>query len=211
MRVRSEFNEIPAPAMRKLRHNEIPRPDARELMDLSRHPVVLVLDNIRSAYNVGSILRSADALRLEEVICCGFTPPADHRSVYKTSLGAEETVPWQHVSTARDIILRLKHTGYCIAALELTDQPESADQLELTQFPLALIAGNEVDGVSEELMPLCDLALEIPQFGAKQSLNVAVATGIVAHDLVRRYRQLHGKPVFSAGDPRFHLPSPRQT
>lgn len=197
--------------MRKLRHTEIPRPDSRELTDLPRHPVVLVLDNIRSAHNVGSILRTADALRLEEVICCGFTPPADHRSVYKTSLGSEETVPWRHAESAPDVIRHLRNDGYSIAALELTDQPDSADQLDVSRFPLALIAGNEVDGVSDALLPLCDLALEIPQFGAKQSFNVAVATGIMAHDLVRRYRHLHGKPVFSAGDPRFTSPPPRES
>jgi tRNA G18 (ribose-2'-O)-methylase SpoU len=193
--------------MRKLRHEEIHRPTPEQLSMLPRHPVTLVLDNIRSAHNVGSIVRTADALRLEGVICCGFTPPADHRSVFKTSLGAEETVPWRHESAVVDVILHLKRSGYCIAALELTDLPVTVDTMEASHFPLAVVAGNEVDGVSEGALSLCDYALEIPQYGAKQSLNVAVAAGIVAADLVRHYRRLHDQPLFSPDDPRFPHPS----
>lgn len=169
---------------------------------------MLVLENIRSAHNVGSILRTADGFRLSEVVCCGYTPPADHRSVFKTSLGAEETVPWRHVARSVDVIQDLKDTGHHIAALELTDSPALVADLQLTQFPLALIAGNEVEGVSDEALALCDMALEIPQFGAKQSLNVAVAMGMAAHDLVRHYRQLRGEPLFLPGDPRFKPSSP---
>ena len=189
--------------MRKLLHEEIPRPDPALLASIPRHPVRILLDNIRSAHNVGAILRTADALRLEEVICCGYTPAADHRSVYKTSLGAEETVPWRHEKDPLQIVSDLKSSGYIIAALELTDSPSTVVSLGSQHFPLALIAGNEVDGVSNELLAFCDLALEIPQFGSKQSLNVAVAAGITCHELVHRYRRLHDKPVFSSGDPRF--------
>lgn len=189
--------------MRKLRHEEIPRPDPALLASIPRHPVRILLDNIRSAHNVGSILRTADALRLEEVICCGYTPAADHRSVFKTSLGAEDTVPWRHEKDPVQVVSDLKSSGYIIAALELTDAPSTVDSLGLQHFPMALIAGNEVDGVSDELLARCDLALEIPQFGSKQSLNVAVAAGITCHDVVHRYRRLHHKPLFSVGDPRF--------
>lgn len=101
------------------------------------------------------------------------------------------------------VVSDLKSSGYIIAALELTDAPSTVDSLGLQHFPMALIAGNEVDGVSDELLARCDLALEIPQFGSKQSLNVAVAAGITCHDVVHRYRRLHHKPLFSAGDPRF--------
>ncbi|MDA0875245.1 MAG: TrmH family RNA methyltransferase [Bacteroidetes bacterium] len=197
--------------MRKLRHEEIHRPSPDELSGMGRHPVVLILDNIRSAHNVGSIVRTADALRLHEVVCCGFTPAADHRSVFKTSLGAEATVPWRHANRAVDVVKDLKASGYHVAALELTDAPRTADDVSLAAFPLALIAGNEVDGVSDALMGMCDSSMEIPQYGAKQSLNVAVAVGIAAHDLVRRYRILTHQPLFSAGDPRFRLASSSQT
>lgn len=194
--------------MRRLRHDEIHRPAPTALAGMPRHPVVLVLENIRSAHNVGSILRTADGFRLSEVICCGYTPPADHRSVFKTSLGAEETVPWRHVARSVDVILDLKDRDYTIAALELTDTPAVVSDLQIAHFPLALIAGNEVEGVSDEALALCHIALEIPQFGAKQSLNVAVALGMAAHDLVRHYRHLRGEPLFLPGDPRFEPTSP---
>lgn len=194
--------------MRKLRHEEIHRPPPEVLSGMPRHPVVLVLENIRSAHNVGSILRTADGFRLSEVICCGYTPPADHRSVFKTSLGAEETVPWRHVSRSVDIIQDLKYAGHHVAALELTDRPTVASDLQIDHFPLVLIAGNEVEGVSDEALALCDMALEIPQFGAKQSFNVAVALGMASHDLVRHYRHLRGEPLFLPGDPRFQTSSP---
>ena len=193
--------------MRKLAHAEIPRHRPEELAALARHPVVLVLEDIRSAHNVGSILRTADGLLLEEVILCGITPPGDHRSAFKASLGSEAFVPWRKETDTRAIISGLKASGYTIAALELTTHPTVAADLTPEQFPLALVAGNEVEGISDETLALCDLALEIPQYGAKQSLNVSVATAIAAHDIVRRYRLLRHLPLFSGSDQRFTPPA----
>ncbi len=174
--------------IRKLQHLEIQRLSQEELQDHRRHPISLLLHDIRSAHNVGSALRSADGARIQEILISGFTPMPDHKAVYKTSLGAEEFVPWKRISSPMEHLINLKKEGYTIAALELTDSPTSIEQLTPHQFPLCLIAGNEVDGVEDEFLGLCDVAFEIPQYGAKQSLNVSVAIGIVLFDLVRQFR-----------------------
>jgi tRNA G18 (ribose-2'-O)-methylase SpoU len=176
--------------MRKLKHEEIPRPAPGQVASLPKHPIVILLNDIRSLYNVGSIFRTSDAAQIEHVYLTGITGTPEHRGVHKTALGAQDTVLWTYVKEATPLITRLKGEGYTIAALEITDTPTRTTAVELAHFPLCLILGNEVTGVSDELIALADLALEIPQFGAKQSLNVAVAYGIAVFDLVRRYRNL---------------------
>jgi tRNA G18 (ribose-2'-O)-methylase SpoU len=158
------------------------------LESLPRHPVDVVLDNIRSAYNVGSILRTADAARIRHVYVTGYTPTPDHRRVAKTALGAEHTVPWSHAPDPLALLHRLRTDGVTLAALEQTDAPTPIGSVAAAQFPLALILGNEVDGVQQAILDGCDLALEIPQYGAKHSLNVSVAFGIAAFGLVERWR-----------------------
>lgn len=176
--------------MRKLAPHEIPRPSAEELARLPRQPIVVVLDRIRSAHNVGAVFRTADAFRLGRVFCTGYTPTPDHPSVAKTALGAEHTVPWAYEPDPLPLLGRLRAEGYTIAALELTDRPTAFADLAPAHFPLALVVGNEVEGVAEELLAHSDLALEIPQFGAKHSLNASVAFGIAAYALVERWRAL---------------------
>jgi 23S rRNA (guanosine2251-2'-O)-methyltransferase len=146
------------------------------------------LHNIRSAHNVGSALRTADGAFIQEVLISGFTPTPDHKSVYKTSLGAQDFVPWRLLPDPKEYLQELKLSGYTVAALELTDRPTPIENLQPSSFPMCLIAGNEVDGVDESLMGMCDFAFEIPQYGAKQSLNVSVAVGIVLFDLIRQFR-----------------------
>ncbi|MDA1027964.1 MAG: TrmH family RNA methyltransferase [Bacteroidetes bacterium] len=175
-------------AIRKLQHLEIERLSPGDLPDAKRHPISLLLHDIRSAHNVGSALRSADGARIADVLVSGYTPTPENKSVYKTSLGAEQFVPWRQVSNPYETISALKNKGYTVAALELTDSPSKVELLKPQDFPLCLIAGNEVDGVDDQLLSLCDLAFEIPQYGAKQSLNVSVAIGIVLFDLVRQFR-----------------------
>jgi len=176
--------------MRRLRHEEIQRLQPQALPEVERHPVVILLENIRSAHNVGSILRTADALRLESVFCCGFTPDGSHRAVHKEAHGAQDTVPWSHAQDPLSLVHRLKKEGYTIAALEITDTPSDASALTSSCFPLCIVAGNEVTGVSDEVSEECDIALEIPQYGVKQSLNVSVATGVMLYDVVRSFRSL---------------------
>lgn len=178
--------------VKKLRLDELGRPSPAELDALPRHPLVVVLDRIRSAYNVGSIFRTADAARVAHIYVTGFTPTPEHRKVAKTALGAEDTVPWSYEADPAALLDRLRADGYTLAALEQTDRPTRIGAVQPTDFPLALVLGNEVDGVQQHLIGQCDLALEIPQYGAKHSLNVSVAFGIAAIGLVERWRARPG-------------------
>ncbi len=174
--------------MRKLKHEEIPRPDAARLQALSKHPIAVVLDDVRSIYNVGSIFRTSDAARVEQLYLTGITGTPAHRGLHKTALGAQDTVAWQYAPEAAPVLRRLRAEGYTLAVLEITDTPTPTTAVTPEHFPLCLVVGNELTGVRDELVALADLALEIPQYGAKQSLNVAVAYGVAVFDLVRRYR-----------------------
>ncbi len=177
--------------MRKLKHHEIARPAPDALEAMPRHPVAVVVDNVRSIYNVGSIFRTSDAARIEHLHLTGITGTPEHRQLHKTALGAQDTVPWSHHAEALPVLRRLRSEGYTLAVLEITDAPARAQNVSLEQFPLCLVVGNELRGVDDALVQEADLAFEIDQFGSKQSLNVAVAYGIAAFDLVRRYRHLH--------------------
>jgi tRNA G18 (ribose-2'-O)-methylase SpoU len=159
------------------------RPTLQEVAALPRVPLVLVLENIRSAQNVGSLFRTADAFRLEALFLCGYTAGPDNRDLRKAALGAEESVPHQVFTDATSCIETLKAEGYTIWALEQTT--DSQDLASLTKPPgrLALVLGNEVEGVSPETLSLCHGAVEIAQGGIKHSLNVAVAGGIAAWHL----------------------------
>lgn len=171
--------------MRKLDPHEIDRPDAQELASLPRHPIVIVLDDIRSAHNVGSIFRTSDAIRAEKVICCGLTPTPEHHAVAKTALGAEQMVPWESSPNILDALSALKDKRYTLVALEQTDRSILTEDLPGDTFPLALILGNEVTGVQQHVLDMCDYAIELPQFGGKASLNVSVAYGVAAYALMR--------------------------
>ncbi len=155
-----------------------------------KYTLTLVLDEVRSGLNVGSIFRTADAFALEQVILCGITAQPPHREILKTALGSTESVSWQYFDETVQAVQWLKQEGYKVLAVEQT-----TPKLWLQDFqPLpdqryAFIMGNEVEGVSETVLPLCDGALEIPQFGTKHSLNVAVAAGIVAWEFVRKFSE----------------------
>jgi len=177
-----------APPVRKLQLAELGRPSPDELGRLPRHPVVVILDNIRSAYNVGSIFRTADAARIEHIHVTGFTPTPEHPRVAKTALGAEHTVPWSHDADPFSLLDRLEADGLTLAALEQTDASTDLGDVTAAQFPIAIVLGNEVKGVRQAIIDRCDLALEIPQYGAKHSLNVSVAFGIAAFGIVERWR-----------------------
>ncbi len=177
--------------MRKLQHHEIPRPDPAALVSLPKHPISVVVDNVRSLHNVGSFFRTADAAALEHLHLCGISGAPDHPALHKTALGSQTVVPWSYHERAADAVAALRARGYTIAVLEITDRPSSAAEVQTRHFPLCLVVGNEVEGVADEIVAGADLALEIPQYGMKQSLNASVAFGIAAYDLVRRWRALH--------------------
>lgn len=188
--------------MRKLRHEEIPRIKPADSQQKERHPIIAVIDNVRSIHNVGSFFRSADGAWIEKIVLTGISGTPENRAMHKTALGAQDTIPWEYVPDTSEAIAQLKRDGYAVFALELTNTPLSADSLQAEHFPLAFVVGNELTGVNDEVLALCDGALEIPQYGTKQSLNVSVAYGIALFDLVRRYRALHERPVFDDPFPR---------
>jgi len=172
--------------MRKLRMDELPRKSMTEIREAEKLPVVLLLENIRSMHNVGSVFRTADAFLTEAIYLCGYTPQPPHRDIHKTALGATETVAWKYVEKTVDALTYLKAAGYRILAVE-----QVSGSVPLQRFTLAagekivLVFGNEVQGVSEEVLKHCDGCIEIPQFGMKHSLNVSVAAGMVLWELVR--------------------------
>lgn len=180
--------------MRKLKHDEIVRPDPSTVATLPKHPISVVVDNVRSIHNVGSIFRTSDAALIERIVLTGISGTPDNPALHRTALGAQDTVAWTY---ERDVVAAVKAeraAGRTIAVLEITDSPSTVDDLLLDHFPLCLVVGNEVEGVNTSVVDLADLALEIPQFGAKHSLNVSVAYGIAVFDLVRRWRTLAGLP-----------------
>lgn len=187
---------MPAPTpLRKLRPAEIDRASPALLAALPRHPVAAILDNVRSIHNVGSMFRTADATRLLHLHLAGYTGTPAHRDLHRTALGAEDTVPWSHEPDADALVARLRAAGYTIAVLELTDRPTDVEALGTQHFPLVFVVGNEVDGVRDTLVAAADVALELPQFGAKASLNVANAFAVAAYDLVRHARRLGLAPA----------------
>jgi tRNA G18 (ribose-2'-O)-methylase SpoU len=171
--------------IRKLRHEEILRTPLTELPDKPRFPVTLVVDNVRSLYNVGSIFRSCDGALVEKVYLCGFTPYPPRKEIDKTALGATESVPWEYAWDIAEVLRALREEGKTVAALEHTTRSISCYNLAAGHFPLAIVVGNEITGLSPQAVELCDMAVEIPMFGIKQSLNVAVATGIILFECVR--------------------------
>ena len=168
--------------LRKLSMDELGRLTADEFKQAEKLPLIVVLDNIRSMHNVGSVFRSADAFRAGEIVLCGYTPQPPHREIHKTALGATETVAWQHFAHAPEAMNYLKAQHYQIWVIEQTTQSTSLPQMEWDGLqPIALVFGNEVNGVSAAWLEAANKALEIPQLGMKHSLNVSVAAGIVLY------------------------------
>jgi tRNA G18 (ribose-2'-O)-methylase SpoU len=178
--------------MRKLSWDEIDRPDPKELATLPKHPVRVLVHNVRSIHNVGSMFRTSDAARIEHVYLTGFTGTPEHKDLHKTALGAQDTVDWSQHDDPLPVLDRLRERGFTIAVLEQTSGSTPPNEVSPDVYPLCVVVGNEVRGVDEKLVEEADLALELPQYGAKISMNVGVAYGIAVYDLVRRYRSLHG-------------------
>ena len=165
--------------MRKLSMDELGRKSVEEFRHADKNKIIVVLDNIRSMHNVGSVFRTSDAFLIEAICLCGYTPQPPHRDIQKTALGATETVDWIHFATTAEAVLQLKERGYKILAVEQAEGSISLEKFPLLNEPIAVIFGNEVEGVDDGLLPLCDGCIEIPQLGMKHSLNISVAAGIV--------------------------------
>jgi len=176
--------------MRKLTMDELGRKSVADFKMANKKPIVVVMDNIRSMHNVGSVFRTADGFLIDAICLCGFTPQPPHRDIHKTALGATETVDWMHYENTTDAVNELKSKGYKVYAIEQTEGSISLEKFKIenpqvTDLPLAFVFGNEVDGVDEQVIALCDGVIEIPQWGMKHSLNISVAAAIVLWEFVR--------------------------
>ncbi len=176
--------------MRKLTMPELNRMNLTDYHNVTKIPVIIVLDNVRSMENVGSFFRTADAFRIESIYLCGITARPPHREIHKTALGADESVDWKYFETTAEACEHLKASGYRIFAVE---QVEGSIMLNDFQTPekSAYIFGNEVDGVDDEALKYCEQAIEIPQEGTKHSLNVSVSGGIVMYHLFENLKRSH--------------------
>ena len=175
--------------MRKLSVDELNRKSVDEFKGSEKIPIIVVLDNIRSMHNVGSVFRTADAFLIQGIYLCGYTPQPPHRDINKTALGATETVDWKYFPVTLDAVQQLKQEGYKIYAIEQVEKSASLRDFSISQNePVVVIFGNEVSGVDAEVIKLCDGCIEIPQLGMKHSLNISVAAGIVLWEM---FKQLH--------------------
>lgn len=177
--------------MRKLKNEELNRISSEEFRQKEKIPVLIVLDNVRSMNNAGSIFRTADAFLVKGIYLCGITSQPPHREIEKTALGATSTVAWKYFRNVSEAILELKRDGYLIISVEQTDH-----SIPLNKFSpspgkkYALIFGHEMNGISQEAIQMSDLALEVPQYGTKHSLNIAVCAGIVIWDIYTKIQKL---------------------
>lgn len=173
--------------MRKLRINELNRLSEEEFKETVKTPLVVVLDNIRSCNNIGSVFRTSDALLIEKIYLCGITATPPNKEIHKTALDAEKSVDWEYFEKTEDAVKNLKENGYKIFAVEQVE-----NSISLTDFKpeagekIALVFGNEVKGVQQKVVNLCDGAIEIPQYGTKHSFNISVSAGIVLWDVFQK-------------------------
>ena len=175
--------------MQKLSMDDLNRISPEEFKRSKKTPVIAVLENIRSAYNVGSVFRTADAFLLEAIYITGYTCTPPHKEIKKTALGAEDTVEWKHFANAAEAIISLKEQGYKVYAVEQVVNSIALQNLSLSnKEKVAFVFGNEVSGVEVSTIGLCDGCLEIPQFGTKHSLNIATAAGVVLWEATKPSR-----------------------
>ena len=175
--------------MRKLKNSELGRLNVKEFKKTSKIPLIVVLDNIRSLNNIGSVFRTSDAFLIEKIYVCGITAKPPHKEIHKTALGATESVEWEYIEDTLSLVKKLQKEGIIVAAIE---QVESSTMLQ--DFTIdstkrhAIIFGNEVKGVQQEVVSASNYCIEIPQFGTKHSLNISVSAGVVIWDLFKKMR-----------------------
>lgn len=180
--------------MRKLLNSELNRKTPEEVQISQKSPFILILDNVRSQSNVGSVFRTADAFLTEAIYLCGITGTPPSREIQKTALGATESVKWKYFQNTPDAVKELKQRKYVIVAVEQAESATALLDFEISPGErYALVFGHEVNGVSQEVMDLCDRCIEIPQFGSKHSFNIAVSAGIVLWELNRKHSEISPK------------------
>ncbi|MBN1767266.1 MAG: RNA methyltransferase [Prolixibacteraceae bacterium] len=173
--------------MRKLKNSELNRIDINTFKKTEKIPVVVILDNIRSCNNIGSVFRTSDALLIESIYLCGYTATPPHKDIHKTALDAEKSVNWQYVKETTDAVLELQSKGYNVYAIEQVDK--SILLPDFSPSPdekIALVFGNEIKGVQQKVIDICNGAIEIPQYGTKHSFNISVSAGIVLWDIFNK-------------------------
>jgi 23S rRNA (guanosine2251-2'-O)-methyltransferase len=174
--------------MKKLSMLELDRPDVEQFKKSDKNQIIVVLDNVRSALNVGSFFRTCDGFAVETLFLTGITACPPNREIQKTAIGATESVSWEYRENIVDAVTEIKAAGYKVWGVEQTNQSIMLDSIEILDQKIALVFGNEVDGLSEEILPILDGCIEIPQFGTKHSLNVAVCGGIVLWEMIRKQK-----------------------
>jgi 23S rRNA (guanosine2251-2'-O)-methyltransferase len=177
-------------ALRKLSMAELNRLSKSDFHHTQKWKVRIVLDNLRSQHNIGSVFRTADAFMAEEILLCGICATPPNREIHKSALGATESVKWRYFEHTADALLESRAEGYKIVLVEQTNQSIDLAGFDYRGEPLALVFGNEINGVSDALLPLADLSVEIPQYGTKHSFNVSVSAGIVLYQLMQRKMQI---------------------
>lgn len=177
---------------RKLQPDEIlkTKKSIKEVRESKKNPIYVILDNIRSLYNVGAIFRTSDGVMVEKIFLCGMTGMPPRREIAKTSLGADQTVPWEYRKNAIDVVLELKEKGVQIVTLELSEPSNHYAEVDFN-YPVALVIGHEIDGIKDEVMEMADLSIQIPMLGRANSLNVATAYGIAVYQILHKYLNSH--------------------
>ncbi len=174
---------------RKLKNSELDRLSIPEFKNAEKLPLVVVLDNVRSLNNIGSVFRTSDAFLIERVLLCGITARPPHKDIHKTALGATESVDWFYYPETRDAVVSLKKEGYIIVAVEQTEKSVGLDRFRLeNDRKYAFVFGHEIRGVQQEIVDMSDLSLDIPQFGTKHSLNISVCAGMVLWEAFKQKR-----------------------
>lgn len=176
---------------RKLLNDELERLSPDRFRESEKTPLIIVLDNVRSLNNVGSVFRSADAYRVEKIYLCGITAQPPHREIRKTALGATESVAWEYVEDTLEVVQKLNAAGYKTCAIEQAERSENLYNFTPQRnAPVAIVLGNEVKGVQQEVVDACNTVIELDQYGTKHSLNIAVCAGIVIYDIFNKISPL---------------------
>lgn len=175
--------------MRKLKNSELGRIDVETFKKSDKTPIILILDNIRSLNNIGSVFRTSDAFLVEKIYLCGITAKPPHKDIQKTALGATETVDWEYAENVLDTVIKLQKKGVFVAAIEQVEHSTSLEKFNIKKDKkYAFVFGNEVKGVQQEVVSICDDCIEIPQFGTKHSLNISVSVGVVLWDIFKKMK-----------------------
>ncbi|WP_191858122.1 TrmH family RNA methyltransferase [Hanstruepera ponticola] len=177
--------------MRKLKNSELDRLSVDEFKNTDKTPIIIVLDNIRSLNNIGSVFRTSDAFLIEKIYLCGITAKPPHKDIHKTALGSTDTVDWEYVENTMDLVKQLQEEGIHVASIEQADNATMLNNFNPEpNKTYALVFGNEVKGVQQDVVSVSDVVLEIPQYGTKHSLNISVSCGVVIWDIFSKIQTL---------------------